>query len=99
MKRLLSIACKGVTRKEKVMEGVCLNILSSKKSYITITLSGSSGNGGRAGHTSLCYNRAATLEPTKVISRLCLNQVLSFMINFGWLFHCLCRLVKRDHVN
>ena len=72
---------------------VCTYYLS-KESYISITQSGSSRNGGRAGHTSLCYHRAATHEATRVIYRLWLVQVLSFMKSFSWLLHCLCRISK-----
>ena len=73
---------------------ICLYVLS-KESYISITQSGSSRkNGGRAGHNSLCYHRAATHEATRVISRLWLVQVLSFMKSFSWLLRCLCRICK-----
>ena len=90
----LSIASEGATMKEKARAGICLYVLSIKESYISITQSGSSRNGGRAGHTSLCYHRAGRHEATRVISRLCLVQVLSFMKSFSWLLHCLCRICK-----
>ena len=80
-------------RKRPGQVSVCTYYLS-KESYISITQSGSSRNGGRAGHTSLCYHRAGRHEATRVISRLCLVQVLSFMKSFSWLLHCLCRICK-----
>ena len=88
----LSIASEGATMKEKARAGICLYILSIKG--ISITQSGSSRNGGRAGHTSLYYHRAATHDATRVISRLWLVQVLSFMKSFSWLLYCLCRICK-----
>ena len=83
----LSTAGEGAKMKEKARAGVCLYVLSIKG----ITQSGSSRSGGRASHTSLCYHRAATLEATRVISRL---WVLCFMKSFSWLLHCLCRICK-----
>ena len=90
----LSIASEGATMKEKASAGICFKYYLSKESYISITQSGSSRNGGREGHTSLCYHRAVTHEATRVISRLLLVQVLSFMKSFSWLLHCLCRICK-----
>ena len=79
----LSIASEGATMKESPGQVSVFTYYLSKKSYISITQSGSSRNGGLAGHTSLCYHHTATLEATRVISRLWLVQVLSFMKSFS----------------